>query len=180
MKRSDIKAMPEYFDRYIKLVDDIELADAFKSSRQSLDMLDLTALKELGIRGYAAGKWSVKEIFQHLIDTERIFSYRTLRFARNDGTPLPGFDEKVYAAAAQANSRSLDDIINELKAVRTSSELLFRSFGDSRMHNVGISWNKPISVLAMGFTILGHQIHHLNVIENKYLPLLDNKTQVST
>ena len=176
MKKSDIMVMPEYFERYIGLVEDIELSDAFKKSVNELDALDFARIKRLGDAVYAPGKWSVKDIFQHLIDTERIFGYRALRFARKDDTPLPGFDDNEYAVCASATRRGLDSIIDELKAVRISNACMFGSFNHEMLQCVGICWNKQISVLAMGFNMIGHQLHHLKVIEKMYLPLLGNKT----
>ncbi|MBI5473311.1 MAG: DinB family protein [Ignavibacteriae bacterium] len=178
MRRSDIKVMPEYFDRYINLVDDIELSDAFQRSIDAIEALDREAMRRLGDRAYAPGKWTIRDIFQHLIDTERIFAYRTLRFARRDDTPLPGFDENEFALHAGATRRSLSAIIDEMKALRTSSALLFASFDEEMLQQVGICWDKQISVLAMGFNVVGHQIHHLKIIEHRYLPLLSDDARV--
>ncbi len=137
--------------------------------------MDLVSLQLLGSRTYAPGKWTLNDIFQHLIDTERILGYRALRFARNDATPLSGFEEKDFALEAHAITRSLENIIAELKAVRMSTWMMYASFDDAVMHRVGINWGKEISVLAMGFNIVGHQLHHLGIIERLYLPLLTNK-----
>jgi len=179
MKKSDIKPMPEYFERYINLVDDIELSEAFRKSIDELNGFDIAKFKRLGDSVYSPGKWTVRDIFQHLIDTERIFGYRTLRFARKDETPLPGFEENEYAVQAAAKRRSLDSLIDELKAVRISNELMFNSFDGEMLQQIGICWNKKISVLAMGFNIVGHQKHHLKVIETKYLPLVSHNAQSS-
>lgn len=172
MKRSEITVLPEYFDRYINLVEDIELVVALERSYSALTTLDLARMEQLGDKVYAPGKWTVRDIFQHLVDTERILSYRALRFARKDRTPLPGFDENNFAEASPANTRNLEDIINELKIVRQSSLLMCKSFDDGAMNRVGVSSNKEISVVAIGFTIVGHQAHHLAVIERLYIPLL--------
>ncbi len=174
MKKSDIKVMPEYFDRYINLVDDIDLFDAFAESVTRLDKLNVRPLLKLGDSVYAPGKWTIRDIFQHLIDVERIFAYRALRFARKDQTPLPGFEENDYAVSAHATRRSLESLVEELKAVRISNTHLFSSFDDEMLQQVGICFNKHISVLAMGFNIIGHQKHHLNVIDKLYIPLLEN------
>ena len=97
MKKSDISQAPCFFDTYIHKVDDIELSEALKQSISELDNLDFETLNKLADFAYAEGKWTVKDIFQHLIDTERIMSYRALCFARNEKTKLPGFDENAYA-----------------------------------------------------------------------------------
>lgn len=174
MRKSNIRLMPEYFDRYINLIDDIEVSEAFKQSYADLTALDLVRFSALGDNTHAPGKWTVRDIFQHLIDTERVLSYRAVRFARKDSTPLPGFEENLFAAAARANRRSIEDIISELKVVRQSTWLMYQSFDEETMQHVGVNWNKEISVLAMGFTIVGHQEHHLRVVEKLYLPLMEN------
>lgn len=163
--------MPEYFDRYINLVADVELTQAFDDSLRQLDGLDLNLLTRLdGVR-YAPGKWTAKEIVQHIIDFERILSYRTLLFARREGSTPAGIDENLLAAGMNANSRSVDELIDELKIVRASTRAMFGSFDDAMFRNTGVNWKYEISVLAMGFSMVGHQIHHLKIIEDKYFPL---------
>src|SRR6478736_4763801 len=105
MKRSDIKSMPEYFDRYINQVDDIELDAAFQKNLNTMSGLDMVALESLGDKTYEDGKWSVKDVFQHILDTERVFAYRTLRFARRDGVTPQGYDQDVFAVNANAKQR---------------------------------------------------------------------------
>ncbi|HEX6334275.1 MAG TPA: DinB family protein, partial [Flavisolibacter sp.] len=118
---------------------------------------------------YAAGKWSVKELVQHLIDAERIFSYRALTFARMDMNELPGFDENAYAAIAPAQSRTAADLLLEYGVVQKSSALLFRSFGEQELQASGIANNNRISVLALGFVIIGHALHHQKILRERYL-----------
>src|ERR1700740_427663 len=98
MKKSDIRVMPEYFDRYIKQVDDIELDEAFQNNLNGLATLDIAALEALDNKVYAAAKWTIKDIFQHMIDTERVMTYRPLRFARRDGVIPQGYDQDLFAA----------------------------------------------------------------------------------
>jgi hypothetical protein len=173
MKKSDINQPPCYFDRYIDYVADIEIVDALRASLAEIDSLDLVELSELGDAVYAEEKWAIKSIFQHLIDVERILSYRALRIARNDNTPLPGFDEAVLAQNAGAEKRSLDDLIAELKVARRSTSLLFASLDDESLQRSLVVEDKQISALAFGFTIVGHQKHHLKIIAEKYLPLIE-------
>ena len=109
---------------------------------------------------YAEGKWTIKDILQHLIDAERIFAYRALRFARNDKTELPGFEENDYVDEARANSRSIQDLLTELLVVRQATLTLFKTFNEEELLRKGIASNKPMSVRALGFTIIGHQNHH--------------------
>lgn len=118
---------------------------------------------------YAEGKWTIKEIIQHIIDTERIFAYRALRISRNDNTPLAGFDENSYASNTAANTRGLQDLLTELSAVRHSNLLLFKSFSDEQLLRVGIASDHPISVRAIGFMLIGHQKQHQKVFGERYL-----------
>ena len=118
---------------------------------------------------YAEGKWTIKEIIQHIIDTERIFAYRALRISRNDSTPLPGFDENIFAQNTAGNARSLQDLLTELSAVRHSNLLLFKSFSEDQLKRVGIASENPISVRAIGFMLIGHQKQHQKVFEERYL-----------
>jgi len=118
---------------------------------------------------YAEGKWTIKDIIQHLIDAERIFAYRALRFARNDKTKLPGFEENDYVDEAHATKRSIQDLLTELAVVRQATLSLFKSFSNEELLRIGIASNNPMSVRALGFTIIGHQNHHQKVFEERYL-----------
>lgn len=174
MKKSDIKQMPEYFDRYINLVEDIELSEAFDESVKQLDELDINLLIKIGGGKYAPDKWTIKDIFQHVVDWERILSQRALLFARIDGSVAQGVDENALAENTKTKGRTIEDLIEELKIVRLSTKALFASFDDEILQNIGTSYKSVMSVLAMGFTIIGHQKHHLRIIEEKYFPLAEN------
>lgn len=174
MKKSDIVTMPEYFDRYINLVDDINLNDALMANGLSLLNTEKLNLEKLANKVYEPGKWTVNDILQHIIDTERIFIYRALRFARNDNTVLPGFDENTYAVEAKASNRTLESLIHEFDITRQSSICFFKSLDEVQLLRTGNCFNKNISVLAIGFTLAGHLIHHLNVIKERYYPLILN------
>jgi hypothetical protein len=169
MKKSDINQPPCYFDTYINKVDDIELLDALKQSITELDKLNFEALNKKADYAYAEGKWTIKDIFQHLIDTERVMTYRALSYARNDVKQLPGFDENVYAQHANTKKRSLKSLIAEYKLVHKSSIALFKSFDKKALKRKGIMFNSEMSVLAVGFVLAGHQKHHLGVIKERYM-----------
>jgi len=164
--------MPEYFDRYINLVEDIEIIHAFEKSIEQLTEIDRELFVKLDGKRYAPDKWTVKDIFQHIIDGERVFAYRALRFARNDKTALPGFDEQSFALNTAANARTIHSLLEELTVIRTSNKILFESFDDTMMLRTGKCYNTKMSVLAMGFNIIGHQLHHLRIIEERYIPLI--------
>jgi len=118
---------------------------------------------------YAEGKWTIKEIIQHVIDTERIFAYRALRISRNDKTPLPGFEENDYVANTNAKSRSIQDLLTEFSAVRHSNLIMFKSFSPEQLSRIGIASGNEVSVRALGFLIIGHMKHHQKVFEERYL-----------
>lgn len=118
---------------------------------------------------YAEGKWTIKEIIQHLIDCERIFSYRALRFSRNDKTALPGFEENDYVENTDANRRSLQDLLTEFSALRHSTLLFYKSLSQEQLKRVGTASTFQISAGALGFVIIGHQKHHQKVFEERYL-----------
>jgi hypothetical protein len=172
VSRSQLHPMPEYFDRYINLVDDVSLQSAFDKSADQLDHLDLKKMEAIGEKVYAPGKWTVKDILQHIIDAERILDYRVLRFARNDTAAAPNFDQDEMASNVKTKDRSLIEMITELKTVRQSTISLFLSFDDEVLQRQGMNWKYKVSVLAMGFMIIGHQKHHLKVIEERYFPLV--------
>ena len=172
MNKSEINPMPPNFAKYINLVADIELAQAFDESMRQLNELDKNLLNDLADKRYADGKWTVKEILQHLADSDRIMSYQALMLARKDPTVLQGFDETLHVKNANAARRTIDDLIAEIKIARAATTALFDSFDSDMLRSKAINWKYEISVLAMGFTIIGHQIHHLKIIEERYFPLL--------
>lgn len=118
---------------------------------------------------YAEGKWTIKGILQHIIDAERVFAYRALRFARNDKTELPGFEENSYADQAHGNKRSIQVLLTELAVVRQSTLSLFKSLSEEELLRSGIASNNPMSVRALGFVIIGHQNHHQRIFKERYL-----------
>ena len=118
---------------------------------------------------YAEGKWTVKEVFQHIIDTERVFSYRALRVSRNDKTALPGFDHDLYVENCNVEERTLKDLIREYQALRQSTICLFNSFTEKLLLRSGIASDSNISVRAIGFILMGHELHHCQILRERYL-----------
>lgn len=119
---------------------------------------------------YAPGKWTIKEMLVHIIDTERIFAYRALRFARNDKTDLPGFEQDDYVPASEANDRPLAAILQEYTTVRAATLSLFHSFSAAQLERTGTANGGPSSVRALLFIIPGHELHHLRIFRERYLP----------
>ncbi|MBS1534738.1 MAG: DinB family protein [Bacteroidetes bacterium] len=118
---------------------------------------------------YAEGKWTIKDILLHLIDAERIFAYRALRFARRDRIPLASFDEDAYVISAGANQRNIQDLLSELATVRQATLALFKTFSDDDLLQIGQASGQPMSVRALGFVIIGHQNHHQKIFQERYL-----------
>ncbi len=157
-----------YYKKYIDLVDNIPLIDALSTGLpKTLAFFEELPENILNF-SYAKGKWTPKDILLHIIDTERVFAYRALYFSRDENANLAGFDENLFAKHANADTRSLDDLLNEYMAVRTASICLFKSFNDLELKKIGIANNSKMSVRAAGFVICGHEIHHLNIITERY------------
>jgi DinB superfamily len=172
MKRSQLSPMPDYFDRYINKCDDVELLYAIQTSIDELDSLPLDKWNALGNNVYAPGKWTVKEILQHLIDTERIFTYRALAFARNETQVMPYFSEVEYVAASNANARSVANLLTELKSVHQSFLNMYETFTPEMLGRTGKGFKGEYSVASIAFCMPGHQRWHLQVIEEKYFSLI--------
>jgi hypothetical protein len=171
MNKSDIHPMPQFFDTYINMVSEENLMEALQHSMDALTNFDKNVFENIGDRKYQTNKWTTKEVLQHIIDNERVQAYRALRIARRDQTPLPGYDEELFGQNAKTVHRTIEDMIDELRTVRLTTIQLFKSFEVSDLAQKGICFNQNISVLALGFVIVGHQIHHINVIKERYFPL---------
>ncbi|MCW3119506.1 MAG: DinB family protein [Chitinophagaceae bacterium] len=169
MSRPDLSAVPAFYHNYINQVPQDDLMAAFKEENDAfIKFLEAIPTSKQDYR-YATGKWTIKELLQHIIDAERIFDYRALRFARKDATPLSGFDENKYAAVSNAARRDWNELVEEFKVVRKASAFLFGSFDEEQLSATGISSNHSISVLALGYIVIGHTIHHEKIIKERYL-----------
>ncbi len=154
---------------YIKAIDNVELIEELEISLHDfIKFVQNIPMDKFDYR-YAAGKWTIKDIIQHIIDADRIFGYRALRISRNDTTPLPGFEENDYVENTDANGRSIQELLTEFSAIRHSNLLLFKSFSSAQLTRMGIASNHPISVRAIGFLMIGHLKHHQKVFEERYL-----------
>jgi len=158
-----------YFHYYVDLVPQNNLHEALTAAHDQTQKMLSNISEEQGNFRYADGKWSIKELLVHLIDNERIFCNRALRFARQDTTDLPGYDHNAYVLASHADHRQLSDIAQEFKLVRAATTALFDSFRPEDLQQSGTANNLPTSVAALGFIIPGHEIHHGNVIREQYL-----------
>ncbi len=159
-----------YFQNYINQVpDDGNLLKHLKEIQKETEQLILSLPEEKLTYRYAEGKWTIKDILVHLMDAERIFAYRALRFARADETALAGFDENVYVPVANANARKIKDILKEGTALRTANIAFIKTLDRKSLKRKGLSNNNKISVAALVNLIYGHQRHHLNIIRERYL-----------
>ena len=118
---------------------------------------------------YAEGKWTIKEILAHIIDDERIYTYRALRFARNDQTELPGFEQDNYALESHADDRTVEALLKEFAAVRNSTITLFDSFDSQALTRAGVASGNVMSVRAAAYHIAGHELRHMNIIRERYI-----------
>ena len=167
--RPNLSRVGEWYHGYIGLVPEDDINEAFINQTAAFNaFIDSIPADKHDYR-YAPGKWTIREVLQHVIDAERVFAYRALRFARKDGTPLPGFDENLFAANARADKRHWDHLVEEFKVVRRSSQILFNSFEEDQLESEGISSGSPTYVLAIGYTLVGHALHHLRVTRERYL-----------
>jgi uncharacterized damage-inducible protein DinB len=171
MKTSQLKdhEYNPYYRTYIEALGEVNLMDTLRKQLKNYPQFLASIPEEKLTYRYAEGKWTVAEVLLHVLDTERVFQYRALRFARKDLTPLPGFDQDSYVPNSGANSRSIEQLIKEYKAIRASTISLFETFDKATLKQKGVASNSPMSVAAMGFIMCGHQKHHRNILRERYL-----------
>ena len=167
--RPDLTRVPEFYHGYINQVQQNELMPAIKEHTAAfIELFNAIPANKRDYR-YAEGKWTIIEVLQHLIDAERVFSYRALCFARKDATPLPSFDENAYADNSKAANRNWEEMMEEFSSLRKSTELLFASFDNDQLDTSGTASGKSNYVLAICYITIGHVTHHLNIIKERYL-----------
>jgi len=155
---------PEFGAKYVAQVKTTDVLELLEQLKESTHQFFSTISDERASQPYAPGKWTVKQVVGHMIDTERTFAYRALVFSRND-IELPGFDQDVYVENADFNNRPLTNLADELKAVRESNLFLFRSFSDEQLTRKGIASGNPTSVRGMIYMTAGHELHHLQIFK---------------
>jgi hypothetical protein len=159
----------EYYDRYIRLVPDGHIVGILKAQTAATrDLLAGVSAAAADFR-YAPGKWSLKEVMGHVIDTEWIFTYRALNFARGQEAPLPGIDQDAFMANADFSGLALPDLLEQFHHLRSANTALFGSFDDSILDRRGIASGYPFTVRALLYVIAGHELHHMNVVKERYL-----------
>lgn len=167
MNPPQIQEYPTWYKQYIDLVNGDVLEILEKQITEITTFINSIATK--ADYAYAPGKWTVKELLGHIIDTERVMAYRLLCFARNDKSKLPGFDENEYASSAHFANRSIQSLAEEFAVVRKANMFLLNSLNEEELNRTGIANNNPISVKALVFILAGHAIHHINIVKERYL-----------
>jgi hypothetical protein len=163
----------EFYQNYISKAPDENVVKAIRKNGRNLRKFLKGIPKKKHDFAYAEGKWTIRELVQHIIDAERVFSYRATSIARKDPTPLPSFDENVWAVNSQASSRRWKEMLEEFRRLRQANELLFAAFSEEQLRSIGVASNKEINVLALGYIIAGHAEHHIVILKERYL----NKNQ---
>ena len=159
----------EFYSNYINLAKGESIKRSLlKSTKEFFQFLEQIPEKKYDY-AYAEGKWTIKEVLQHVIDAERVFSYRITSIARFDATPLPGFNENLWAANAGVSEKKWKDLVKEFKLLRKSNLLMINSLQKSELASVGTASNQPISTAALCFIIGGHVQHHMKVLKERYL-----------
>lgn len=160
-----------YFEQYMQLVsiEEMSIVDNLEASQKEFHNLLENLPVEKHNYAYDEDKWTLKELIQHVIDTERVFCYRALCFARNDKTELPGFDQDIFVDNDNANDRDFYELLSEMDVLRKSTIQMFKSFTSEALLRKGIASKNSISVRALGYLFSGHQLHHVNIIKERYL-----------
>ena len=158
-----------YYARYTALVPPGDIIATLERQSEETARFLAGLTPDQAAHRYAPGKWSIKEIIGHLTDAERIFAHRALRYACGDATPLPGFDETVYTPAGEFDDRTLEDVAADLRAARASTVALFHGLPAHAMTRAGTASDAHVTVRALAWITAGHELHHLNVIRERYL-----------
>ena len=169
MKLLETSEYHPYYELYLSKCPFNDILEGLQQSKDQFETFLKSIPAEKQLYKYASDKWTIKEVLVHIIDTERIFAYRALRIARRDFTKLPGFDQDEYVLNCNANSRSFQELISEFLSVRSATISLFKSFNDEDLLQKGTASNSPISVRALGYILIGHQNHHREIIDERYL-----------
>ena len=162
---------PDFLEYVYKLNEGAELMDALKLGLQKINEIDIAQLKRIGLKTYEKDKWTIHKILQHLIDWERIWCFRAIIFARGEGTIPVAHDQEIMGANSNADELSIEQLVNELQIVRQSTIMMFESFSKKILDTNCKFFEYEMPLYAIGLTITAHQIHHFNVIQERYIPL---------
>ena len=169
MNRPEKEEYAEYYETYISLVEETDIVAALENQIAELNNLFATISEEKADFRYAEGKWSIKELFGHLIDGERFFSYRALRISRADKTPMEGFEQDGYIENSNFNSMKLSDLFAEFSHLREANLIFFKNLTDEAWLRTGTASDMPFSVRALAYISVGHIRHHIRILRERYL-----------
>lgn len=172
MFKPETNEFDAYYRRYIDLVPEIDIREAFAEQPGHLREAHARLTDQDGAFTYESGKWTIKEVLSHLIDGERIFAYRMLRISRGDVTPIEGFEQDGYIENSNANGRTLDSLIAEFELCRRANVLFLDNLDEAGLARMGTASGLPVSVRALANISIGHVRHHLAILENRYLPAM--------
>lgn len=158
-----------FYAGYVAGVPDGDLIALLEQQGEETIALLGAIAEEKSHHRYAPGKWTIREVLGHIIDAERVFSYRALTFARGDPGPLPSFDENAWAATSNAGHRTMQQLLDEYRTVRAATVALFRSFGDEEFARSGVASKNPVTVRALAYIVAGHERHHIRILRERYL-----------
>ncbi len=168
MPRPIAAECPAYYEKYLALVHGNSIPEIFENHQKSILAFINDIPAEKATYAYAQGKWTVKQVLQHIIDAERVFVYRAMRFSRKDNTPLEGFDENSYAETDASETRTLYSLQNELAFLQHATDIFLANLTDEQLACTGTTNGNMVSVNAIAYFIYGHKIHHLNVLKLHY------------
>ncbi|PWJ42684.1 DinB family protein [Sediminitomix flava] len=171
MEKTETKKNPAFLEYVYQLNQGTELTEALKSSLNDIENIDIDQLKRIGLKTYEKDKWTIHTILQHLIDWERIWCFRAILFARDEGSTPEAHDQEIMGSNSNADKLSIEHLINELRIVRQSTLLMFESFNKDILEKNCEFFEYEMPLFAIGLTITAHQIHHFNIIKERYLPL---------
>lgn len=172
MDKSEVNDNPGFLEEVYELNAGTELTEALKLSLKAINDLDIGQLNSIGLKTYEKDKWTVHKIIQHLIDWERIWCFRAIIFARGEGTIPEAHDQEIMGKNSNADELSIEQLVNELRIVRQSTIMMFESFNENILETNCKFFEYEMPLSTIGLTITAHQIHHFNIIEERYIPLI--------
>ena len=172
MEKSETKENPEFLEYVYKLNEGTELTEALELSLKEINDIDIAQFNRIGLKTYEKDKWTINKIFQHLIDWERIWCFRAIIFARGEGTIPDAHDQEIMVNNSNADELSIEQLVDELRIVRQSTIMMFESFNKKILETNCKFFEYEMPLFAIGFTITAHQIHHFNIIKERYIPLI--------
>lgn len=171
MKNQEVKKNPEFLEYVYKLNEGTELTEALKHSLKEINDIDIAQFNRIGLKTYEKGKWTIHKILQHLIDWERIWCFRAIIFARGEGAIPDAHDQEIMGKNSNADELSIEQLVNELRIVRQSTIMMFESFSKKILETNCRFFEYEMPLSAIGLTITAHQIHHFNIIQERYIHL---------